>query len=90
MYKYKIYYKDGTSQKFGTPMDSPNKLYFDFDGSMDWEEYYSLYDREVSTQEILTLACKIFKKILKKEYYRIEIINEETNEVIDFIDTTNK
>ena len=67
-------------------MDSPNKLYFDFDGSMDWDEYYSLYDREVSTKEILELAFKIFKGTLKKEYHRIEIINDETKKVVDYIE----
>ena len=30
MYRFKAFYKDGTTQIFGTPMDTPNELYFDF------------------------------------------------------------
>ena len=86
MYRFRVIYNDGTNDIFGTSMDSPNKLYFDFDGSMDWDEYYSLYDREVSTKEILELAFKIFKGTLKKEYHRIEIINDETKKVVDYIE----
>ncbi|MCI6349470.1 MAG: hypothetical protein MR779_00940 [Tenericutes bacterium] len=86
MYRFKAFYKDGSTQKFGTPMDTPNELYFDFDGCMKWEDYYSFYDKGVSTKEILEVAFKVFKNTLKKEYYRIEIINDETGEVIDYIE----
>jgi hypothetical protein len=53
---------------------------------MDWDEYYKLYDLNLNTKEVLKLAFKVYKNLYKKEYYRIEIINDKTNEIIDYIE----
>ena len=85
VYRYKFYYKDGTSNLSGARSTSPNNLWFDFDGLMDWDEYDKLSEKTLTTKEILEIAMKVYKGFLK-DFYRIEIINDETNEVIDYID----
>ena len=85
-YRFKIYFKDGTSKIGGAKSDTAEGLYFDFDGLMDWDEYYKLYDLNLNTKEVLKLAFKVYKNLYKKEYYRIEIINDKTNEIIDYIE----
>lgn len=89
-YRFKIYFKDGTTDLPSGKGKRPTILYNDFDGLMDWDEFENLNENNITTQQELELAFKLYKKLYKKEYYRIEIINDETNEVIDFIDTTNK
>ena len=53
---------------------------------MDLKEYEKLIEEKTSTKEILQIALKIFNK--NNKYSRIEIINEETGEIIDFIEST--
>ena len=57
---------------------------------MDWDEFENLNENNITTQQELELAFKLYKNLYKKEYYRIEIINEETNEVIDYIEKGKK
>jgi len=85
VYRYKFYYKDGTSELSDARSASPNHLWFDFDGLMDWDEYDKLSEKKLTTKEILEMAMKVYKGFLK-DFYRIEIINDETNEVIDYIE----
>ena len=85
MYRFKYYYKDGTSELSGGRGNTPESMYNDFDGLMDWDEYESLSEKNLSTHEILELAMEVYKGFLK-DFYRIEIVNDETNEIVDYID----
>ena len=87
-YRFKYYYNDGTSEISGCYGKKPELMYNDFDGLMDWDEYYALADKNLSTHEILGLAMKVYKGFLP-DFYRIEIINDKTNEIVDYIDTRN-
>ncbi len=85
MYKFKFFYKDGTCKIRNVSVSKPELLYYDFDGLMDWDEYYKLFDKKMTLKELLNLAYEIYKSI-EKPYYRIEIINDVTNEIVDYID----
>lgn len=87
MYRFKYYYKDGTSELSGCSGQDPKMMYNDFDGLMDWDEFDSLYEKNLTTHEILELAMEVYKGFLK-DFYRIEIVNDETNEIVDYIDET--
>ena len=39
----------------------------------------------MTTSEILKMAMKVYKGFLP-DYYRIEIINDESGEIVDYID----
>ena len=84
-YRYRCFYKDGTDEISECWSKSPEDLYNDFDGLMDWDELEDLRYKNMTTKEILEMAFKVYKGFLK-DYYRIEIINDETNEVVDYID----
>lgn len=84
MYRLKFYFGDGTIE-FGGRVPSPEKLYYNFDGLMDWDEYYELYDKKLTPHQLLEMAMELYK-YLDKEYSRIEIVNDETGEVVDYID----
>ena len=86
MYQFKFYYKDGTTEYVGGKGKSPTSLYNDFDGLMDWTEFYKLKEKDMTTNKILAMAFDLYKNFLKKDYYRIEIVNLETNEIIDSIE----
>lgn len=88
-YRFKIYFNDGTVVLGGARSKNAEGLYFDFDGLMDWDDYYKLDEMNLSTKEVLELAFKVYKNLYKKEYYRIEIINDKTNEVVDYIQDEN-
>lgn len=51
---------------------------------MDWDEFYSLSEKNLSTKDILKMARDLWKDY-RKEYYKIEIIEEPTGKVIDSI-----
>ena len=57
---------------------------------MDWDEYYELYDKNLTTKDVLKLALKCYKDSFKKDFKRIEIINDETNEIIDYIEESEE
>ena len=40
----------------------------------------------MTTKKELELAFKVYKNLYKKEYYRIEIIDDETSEVVDYVE----
>ena len=85
-YRFKIYFKDGTSKLNAGKGVRPTCLYNDFDGLMDWDEFNNLNEKDMTTKKELELAFKVYKNLYKKEYYRIEIINDKTNEIIDYIE----
>lgn len=85
MYKFKFYYKDGTTDFNSTGTTTPEELYIDFDGLIDWDEYYSFSKLKPSSHEVLEVATRAYKGFLK-DFNRIEIINEETGEIIDYIE----
>ena len=87
MYKFKFYYKDGTTDLNSTGTTTPEELYIDFDGLIDWDEYYSFDKLKPSVHEVLEVATRAYKGFFK-DFNRIEIINEETGEIIDFIEST--
>ena len=85
MYRFKYYYKDGTSELSGVWSKTPERLFNDFDGLMDWEEFNNLYEKDMTARKVLELAMQVYKGSLK-DFYRIEIFNDETNEVVDYIE----
>ena len=84
-YRYRYFFKDGTTKISGCHGEKATDMYNDFDGLMDWDELYSLSEKNLTTKDILKLAMKVYKGFLK-DFYRIEIINDETNEIVDYID----
>lgn len=84
-YKFKYFYKDGTNEISSACGNNPLLLFNDFDGLMDWEEFDKLTEKNMTTKKILKMAMKVYKGFLK-DYYRIEIINDDTKEVIDYIE----
>ncbi len=89
IYSFKYYYNDGTSEVSDVKATRPEELYNDFDGLIDWDELYSFDDRTVTTKEVLQTAVRAYKGFLP-DFYRIEIINSKTNEVVDYIDLNEK
>lgn len=86
MYSFKVYYNDGTSSYVDDSGIRPTLLFNDFDGLMYPSEFDKLDEKDLTNKKILELAFDLYKKILEKSYYRIEIVNKDTNEVIDFIE----
>lgn len=41
MYKFKFYYKNGEIDVNTASTKTPEELYYDFDGLIDWDEYDS-------------------------------------------------
>lgn len=85
MYKFKYYYNDGTSDFSDGCGKTPELMYNDFDGLMDWDEFDNLRTQNLSVHEILELAMKVYKGFLP-DFYRIEIVNTETDEIVDYVD----
>ena len=85
MYRFKYYYSDGTDEISSINTKIPGELYNDFDGLIDWDEFYAFDEKKVTTQEILETAVRAYKDFLP-DFHRIEIINDENNEVVDYID----
>ena len=81
-YRFKYYYKDGTIEKSNCHGNTPESLYNDFDGLMDWDEFNQLSEQDMTTKRVLEMAMKVYKGFLK-DFYKIEIINDETEEVLD-------
>lgn len=86
MYSFKVYYNDGTISYVGGSGIRPTLLFNDFDGLMHSSEFDKLDEKDLTNKKILELAFDLYKKILEKSYYKIEIVNKDTNEVIDFIE----
>ena len=84
-YRFKYYFKDGTIEKSNCYGNTPESLYNDFDGLMDWSEFNQLSDKNMTTKKVLEMAMKVYKGFLK-DFYKIEIINDNTNEVVDSIE----
>ena len=84
MYRFKFYYKDGTNEISSFGLENPENLYYDFDGLIDWNEYYSFDELKPTTHEVLEVAMRAYKGFYK-DFDRIEIINDVNNEVIDYI-----
>ena len=89
LYRFKYYYKDGTTEISGCYGTKPELMYNDFDGLLDWDEFDSLSEKNMTTKKVLELAVKAYKGFLP-DFYRIEIINDKTNKVIDYIDISEK
>lgn len=85
VYRFKYYFYDGKTKTSSIATSKPEELYNDFDGLMDWDEYYDLGKKNLSTHDVLKLATKVYKEFIPK-FYKIEIINDKTKEVIDYIE----
>ena len=83
---FKFYNKKGQTKLSSIHAVNPSSLIHSFESIMDLKEYEKLIEEKTSTKEILQIALKIFNK--NNKYSRIEIINEETGEIIDFIEST--
>ena len=85
-YAFRVYYIDGTNKVLSSRAVRPEELYNDFDMLMPFEEYEKLHSQNLQVGEILVMASKLYKNFLQKDFNRLEIINVDTNDVIDFID----
>lgn len=85
VYRFKYCFYDGKTKTSSIATSKPEELYNDFDGLMDWDEYYDLGKKNLSTHDVLKLATKVYKGFIPK-FYKIEIINDKTKEVIDYIE----
>lgn len=85
VYRFKYYFCDGKTKTSSIATSKPEELYNDFDGLMDWNEYDNLGKKKLSTHDVLRLATKVYKGFIPK-FYKIEIINDKTKEVIDYIE----
>ena len=85
IYRFKFYYSDGNTKLSDIRTEKPEELYNDFDGLIDWDEFDSFIERKVTTKEILETAVRAYKGFLP-DFYKIEIINDKTNEIVDYID----
>ena len=85
VYRFKYYFCDGKTKTSSIATSKPEELYNDFDGLMDWDEYYDLGKKNLSTHDVLKLASEVYKGFIPK-FYKIEIINDKTKEVIDYIE----
>lgn len=52
---------------------------------MDWDEFNQLNEQDMTTKRVLEMAMKVYKVFLK-DFYKIEIINDETDEIVDSIE----
>lgn len=86
IYAFKFFYDDGSIELAGGRSSKPEFLYGSLDGLVSWNEYDKIATSNLSVHELLTYAAGVFKNKWKKSFYRIEIVNTETNEVIDFVD----
>ena len=84
MYKFKYYYKDGTTDFSDIITEKPEELYNDFDGLIEWDELYAFDNKHVTTKDVLETAIEAYKGFLPG-FYRIEIIDDDTNNVVDYI-----
>ncbi len=87
-YRFKYYYKDGSTEISSGYATKPEYLYNDFDGFMDWNDFYDLSEKNLTTKDILKMTFEIYKdyRDYKKEFYRVEIIEEPTGRVIDSLE----
>ena len=85
MYRFKFYYNDGTSGLSGGYAMRPTALYFEFDGLLDLDEFNNLSEKNMTTKKLLKLAVRAYKDF-EPDFYRIEIINDKTNEIVDYIE----
>lgn len=85
VYSFKIFYNNGENRVLGGRASKPEFLYGEFDGMVSWEEYDKIAASKMTVKELLACASKVFKNTFKN-INRIEIINIENNEIIDFID----
>ncbi len=88
-YRFKYYFKDGSTEISGSRAAKPEYLYNDFDGFLDWDEFYELCEKDLTTKDILKMAFEIYKDY-KKEFYKIEIIEEPTGRVVDCLEEIEK
>lgn len=84
-YKFKKYYEDGTIECNGGRASKPEYLYADFDGMVAWEEYDNIATSNLSIKELLKISLKLFSKNSKR-IKRVEIVNIENNEIVDYIE----
>lgn len=65
-YRFKIYFKDGTTDLSSGKGKRPTILYNDFDGLMDWDEFENLNENNITTQQELNLPLNYTKSYIKK------------------------
>lgn len=51
---------------------------------MDWDEFDNLSSKKLTTKEILEMAMEVYKS-LYGDYYRIDIVNTESGEIVDSV-----
>lgn len=92
MYRFKYYYKDGSTEISLGYATKPEYLYNDFDGFMDSDDFYSLSEKNLTTKDILKMTFEIYKNFrdFKKEFYRLEIIEDPTGRVIDSLEISKE
>lgn len=85
IYALKLYFNDGTYDILKEKTEKPEDLYINFDGLMDWYEYEELPSKQLSVHEILETGIEVYKEC-SIDFYRLEIINLENGNIVDFIE----
>ena len=85
MFRFKYYYKDGKTEVSGAYSKTPEGLYNDFERLMDGNEFDNLSEKDMTIHKVLEMAMENYKGFLP-DFYKIEIVNDETGEVIDSIE----
>lgn len=81
-FSFKAYYKNGTTKILGGKANKPENLKYGFDGMVSWKEYNKISSTELSADEIVNIAKRLYNEKCNNEIVKIEIINTLTNEVI--------
>lgn len=88
VYRFKFYFDDGTSRLSSCKSENVLGLFLDFEGLMDMDTYKSFDKKKLNEEQILLLAKECYPNLYafrNKKIIKIEIINTETNEIIDKI-----
>ena len=85
-YSFKIYLNNNTSKVLGGKANTPENLKYDFDGMISWEEYDKVCKMNLTSKEVLSYAKKFYNEKYSNQIVKIEIVNIETNEIVDFIE----
>lgn len=87
-YRFKFYFDDGISKLSDCKSENVLGLFLDFEGLMDMDTYKSFDKKKLNEEQILLLAKECYPNLYafrNKKIIKIEIINTETNEIIDKI-----
>jgi len=88
VYRFKFYFDDGTFKLSDCKSKDTLGLFLDFEGLMDMDAYKSFDKKKLNEQQILILAKECYPNLYSfrdKKIVKMEIVNTETNEIIETI-----